>query len=408
MKIRSITSFYDPRMANNEDTLKYLAMNSQKLNQAFSESGLSVQSTRLATIPFPLFLADLSSVERIRQVIRLEEISQQLGWAYLSLGPALLEEPAHAQWIPEMLRETKNVFFGGMIADNHHIYPRAVTQCAEVIHQNAPITPDGFTNLRFAALANVQPWTPFLPAAYHQPGDPAAISIALECADVVQDIFRDTIDIEKSRQNLIVMLEETSRELLVVIEKVLAGTGIIFKGFDFSPAPYPEDWCSLGGACERLGLEHIGGIGSLAAVAIIADTLDKGSWPKAGFNGMMLPVLEDSILARRADEANLTVNDLLLYSAVCGTGLDTIPLSGDIPQAQLASVLMDIAALAVRLGKPLTARLMPIPGKVAGEKTDFVFDFFANSRVMHLNAQSLKSPLMQSRFLSLTPRNRNH
>lgn len=407
MRIRSITSFYDPRMADSQDTLKNLAQYSQKLNQALSDSGFAVQSTRLATIPFPLFLPDQSSSDRIQQVVRLEEFSQQLGWAYLSLGPALPEIPVVYQWIPEMLRETQNVFYGGVIADNRVFYPQAVKQCAELIHQNATITSDGFTNLRFAALANVQPWTPFLPAAYHQPGDPPAISIAMECADVVHDKFHNSNNIEKSRQDLIVVLEETSRELLVIIEKVLGGSGIEFKGFDFSPAPFPEDWCSLGRACEQLGLEHIGGIGSLAAVAIIADTLDKGRWPRAGFNGMMLPVLEDSILARRAGEGRLAVNDLLLYSAVCGTGLDTIPLSGDITREQLGSILMDVAALAVRLGKPLTARLMPIPGKVAGDKTDFDFNFFANSRVMHLDAQSLKPPITQSQSISLTPRKSN-
>jgi len=142
---------------------------------------------------------------------------------------------------------------------------------------------------------------------------------------------------------------------------------IEFLGFDFSPAPFPEDWCSLGGAIEKIGLEHIGGCGSLGAVAIIADTLDRGKWQRAGFNGMMLPVLEDSVLARRAEEGLLSIKDLLLYATICGTGLDTIPLAGDTTLEQLKAVIMDIAVLSVRLDKPLTARLMPIPGKKVGE-----------------------------------------
>ena len=34
------------------------------------------------------------------------------------------------------------------------------------------------------------------------------------------------------------------------------------------------------------------------------------------------------------------------------------------------ALLLDVAALALRLNKPLTARLMPIPGKKAGRNTN--------------------------------------
>ena len=104
----------------------------------------------------------------------------------------------------------------------------------------------------------------------------------------------------------------------------------------------------------------------------------------------MLPVLEDSTLANRAERGLLKINDLLLYSAVCGTGLDTIPLPGEVTPEQIAAILLDLAALALRLDKPLTARLMPIPGKQAGELTSFDFEYFANSRVLALSTQPLQ------------------
>jgi hypothetical protein len=118
----------------------------------------------------------------------------------------------------------------------------------------------------------------------------------------------------------------------------------------------------------------------------------------------MLPVLEDSTLAQRAAEGSLTVKDLLLYSAVCGTGLDTVPLPGDISAEQISALLLDVSALALRLDKSLTARLLPIPGKKAGEPTDFKFEYFANSRVMALEAEPLRTPLADSRRFTLAPR----
>jgi uncharacterized protein (UPF0210 family) len=96
----------------------------------------------------------------------------------------------------------------------------------------------------------------------------------------------------------------------------------------------------------------------------------------------MLPLLEDVILAARSGEGLFSVNDLLLYSAVCGTGLDTVPLPGDVSEEELSGILLDVVALALRLDKPLTARLMPIPGAKAGELTEFDFPYFANGHVL--------------------------
>ena len=129
--------------------------------------------------------------------------------------------------------------------------------------------------------------------------------------------------------------------------------------------------------------------GSLAAAAILTESIDRADFPRVGFCGFMGPVLEDSILGKRATEGVLTVKDMLMYSAVCGTGLDTIPLPGDVTVEQISALLLDISVLSLRLNKPLTARLMPIPGKKAGDMTEFNFDFFVNSRVMALEAEPL-------------------
>jgi hypothetical protein len=115
--------------------------------------------------------------------------------------------------------------------------------------------------------------------------------------------------------------------------------------------------------------------------------MEGASYPRAGFNGLFLPVLEDAVLAERSGEGMLGINDLLLYSAVCGTGLDTLPLPGDVSVEQLSAILLDLAALALRLDKPLTARLMPIPGKKAGEITDFEFAYFSNSRILPVKGE---------------------
>ena len=95
----------------------------------------------------------------------------------------------------------------------------------------------------------------------------------------------------------------------------------------------------------------------------------------------MLPVLEDAALGRRWEEGHVHIQQLLLYSAVCGTGLDTVPLAGDITAEEIAHLLLDVATLAVRLSKPLSARLFPVPGKRRGERTSFTSPYLTNTLV---------------------------
>ena len=180
--------------------------------------------------------------------------------------------------------------------------------------------------------------------------------------------------------------------------------GIAFGGIDFTLAPFPSQAQSFGTAIERMGVPAVGLHGSLAAAAVLAATLDRARYPRTGLNGLMMPVLEDYTLAKRAAEGLLTVKDLLLYSAVCGTGLDTLPLPGDASLEQLNALLLDLAALAQRLGKPLTARLMPIPGKQAGDPTGFDFAYFANSRVLAVEAGAVHSFLASQETFELHPR----
>jgi len=100
------------------------------------------------------------------------------------------------------------------------------------------------------------------------------------------------------------------------------------------------------------------------------------------------------------------VADLLLYSTVCGAGLDTVPLPGDTDSGALAAILLDVAALALRVNKPLTARLMPLPGKQPGDEVNFNFAYFAPSRVLAARAGGLTGLLGSDESFDLAPRQR--
>jgi hypothetical protein len=91
--------------------------------------------------------------------------------------------------------------------------------------------------------------------------------------------------------------------------------------------------------------------------------------------------MEDVVIARRWAEGRIGLHDLLAYSSVCGTGLDTVPLPGDSSADDIARLLLDVTALAVRLGKPLSARLFPVPGMRTGDRTAFTSPYLTNTIV---------------------------
>jgi uncharacterized protein (UPF0210 family) len=155
---------------------------------------------------------------------------------------------------------------------------------------------------------------------------------------------------------------------------------------------------------EKLGVPAVGLHCSLAAAAFLTVALDQANYPRAGFNDLMLPVLEDATLVARGAEGTFTDTNLLLHSAVCGTGLDTVLLPGDTRPEEIALLLLDLAALTQRLEKPLTVRLMPIPGKKVGELPSFDFPFFTYSRVLDLHARPLRGLLAGEGIFHLSRR----
>jgi uncharacterized protein (UPF0210 family) len=402
MKIRSITYFCNPKYPLNEKVIQKAGQFLAEARSAYEAAGYKVQFTRIATIPFPKLVGEKKINELPRLAGQMDTIIQSIGIAYASFGPALPKAPHSYEVIPEAIAASQNIFFGGIIADkNNGLSLSAIKACAGIIQKVSSISPDGLANSRFAALANVSAGSPFFPAAYHDKDKPKpAFALATESADLAVQAFENAKTLEEGRGNLVREIEKHGKQLTEVAKSLHCR----FGGIDFSLAPFPDDAHSLGKAVEKMGVPKIGLHGSLAAAAILTEAIDRADFLHTGFSGFMQPILEDSVLAKRAAEGTLTIKDVLLYSAVCGTGLDTIPLPGDTTSEQLVPLLLDLCALALRLDKPLTARLMPIPNKKAGDETNFDFAFFAPSKVMALDSAELNSPFNQKEVLKLKKR----
>jgi uncharacterized protein (UPF0210 family) len=405
MKIRAITVFTEVETNDAGTPLARAATFLHAATHAFQQAGIDVQTRRVATQPFPHMRHPRGPVGMPGLAAELHEQAAAYGIDYLALGPVSADDdPDYVDALPDMIRAASNVFASiDMTSRTRRIDLGLLRHAARVIHDISAITPDGLSNLYVAAIANCAPGSPFFPAAYHG-GGPARFALAIEAADLVVSAFENGGSPEPAKQNLTNLINEAAARLTAVAQALAAEHDLAFGGLDFSLAPYPGETTSLGGGMERLGVT-VGGAGMVGAASMVMNAIEAAAFPRCGFSGLMLPVLEDGILGRRVAEGTLRINDLLLYSAVCGTGLDCIPLPGDVETDVLAAILLDVAALSLRLDKPLTARLMPLPGRAAGDPVTFPdFEYFAPSRVIQPPPGLSAGAFGSDAILSVTPR----
>lgn len=379
MKIRSITAFGDFRDAS---AWAEAGRALRVARDGFVADGVEVQHLRAALPP----MAELAaSRDELRDFgIRAQDYASEAGVDYLSIGPWRPgDAPELADAIPDLLDATEKVFATVRLDDGRRISIPALRAAADCIVRNAPLREHGFGNLRFAALARVPAGVPFLPAAYAGGGAPA-FALAMESADLARVCFEVDAPLDDCCRRLTAEVEAVARRLESVAARLETELGWEYGGADFSLATYPDDRNSIGATIESMGVGCIGHPGSVLGSALLTSAVQRATFRRAGFNGLFLPVLEDTVLAARAGEGELRLEHLLLYSTVCGTGLDTVPLPGDVTADDLLPYLLDLTAIALRLGKPLTARLMPMPGLDSGDRLEFEFPFFASGRVMDL------------------------
>jgi uncharacterized protein len=348
---------------------------------AFAAAGLEVQTTRVSG-PALASLDDGFAA----WAAETEQAACAAGIDYLSLG-RLAAQPCGvgsvAEQTAKILAAGKIAFLSADLVEPETGLPSVAmaAACARAVRELAATTEQGFGNLRFCASAHCPPNIPFLPAAYHL-GGPPRFTLAVQAADVVLEALRRPGGMAEIEDRLVEALEAAAAPVERVADELSHASGVAYGGIDLSPAPFPTDDVSIGAAIEAAGADRFGAPGTLYVAALVTRAIRRARLRRCGFSGLMLPVLEDSVLARRMAERPMTVHELLLYSAVCGTGLDTLPLPGNISEAELAGIYLDVAALSVALGgKPLTARLLPVPGATAGTATEYRFDYFSNSRV---------------------------
>ena len=365
-----------------ESALDFLLMAKQR----FEGAGYEVQTVRVALNPL---LSGLSSAARMNALKDLRALDAMVSGrgALLSIGPVFTAgdiDDHIGEWATQLVRETKSINFSGSVASSEHgVHRDAIDLAARVTASLTHALPDGVGNFRFSAAACIVPGTPFFPVAYAA-GGPASLAVGLETPRLLQQAFSGGGDPVAASDRLRALLDQNFLPVQALAMQVAEDGRRTYLGIDSSPAPGRDS--SIGLALETLTGQPFGSASTLQACAAVTAAIKSVSAKTCGYSGLMLPILEDPVLADRVSEGRIKISDLLLYSTVCGTGLDVVPLAGDVAPKDLARVIGDVATLAVRLKKPLSARLFPVPGKKVGDSITFSDPLLCPSKVMPLES----------------------
>ncbi|MFP4476965.1 MAG: PFL family protein [Desulfatibacillaceae bacterium] len=353
--------------------------------------GIPVVNKRVAVSPIAAVGAPFPPEAMVRIAKTLDRAAEDLGVDFIGGFSALVEkgmatgDRALMEAIPEALAGTKRVCSSINVATTRAgVNMDAVVLMGRIIKEAAELTAeeDGLACAKLVVFANIPQDVPFMAGAYLGVGEadcvvnvgvsgPGVVKSAVERARLAEpdlDLCRVSEVIKQTAYKVTRVGELIGRE-------VAQRLGHPFGVVDLSLAPTPNVGDSVGEIFEQLGLFSIGDPGSTAALALLNDAVKKGgafaSSSVGGLSGAFIPVSEDLNIAGAAANGHLTLEKLEAMTSVCSVGLDMVALPGDTTAETLAAIMADEAAIGMINKKTTACRLIPVPGKSAGDRAYF-------------------------------------
>ncbi|MBA3915810.1 MAG: DUF711 family protein [Acidobacteriales bacterium] len=380
-KVRAISAFVHLDRKTYQEQIAEALVVLRQAKADFEFAAYEVETIRLTTQPLGELVAGMSEDQALAFLTQLDQLSAQENFLP-NVGPGMMREsddPATMHLLERALSTLPHIEGSSIIADDGGIHWKTIRRTAELVKYVSEHSPHGQGTFNFTATAMLKPLGPFFPGSYHT-GAGKQFAIGFEGANIVSDVFlKDKGNPEAAVADLTAALTKHASVADMVGKKVAAQTGWNYVGVDPTPAPLGD--VSIGAAIEAFTGAKFGSSGTLTAARIITTAVKAVPLKQVGYSGLMVPVMEDKLLAQRWAESTYNIDSLLAYSAVCGTGLDTVPLPGDISLDQVERIFADVASLATKWNKPLSARLQPVPNKKPGDQTDFQDPYLFNTTV---------------------------
>ena len=378
-----------------EDTLYSVKRDVDLLLPAVQKAGYTLQSIRVITNPFGEYL-DLTNLQTAKADLQyLTELLNKFNESGIRLRFAIgaARNKEEIALLPELIAAYGDLCNAcvNVPLDEHGVLDNElIEQSVYAVQQIANITPRGEGNFNFTVNFNCKPFIPYFPAGYHLSHLPNSFVIGLETPDLLVEVLKSVPKSPHSQfyadcyRAMLQALQYHVDQVLDMLSAVKLSGEFEFAGIDSSAAP-SKNCSSMTKVYELMGLPYFGAAGSVEVSALLTKVFKSiQGVPLVGFSGLMLAVTEDLGLAEGTQKQDFDIRALLTYSAVCGIGLDTVPVAGNAKAESIAAIMRDTGTMAFRLNKPLTVRLFPIPNKVAGEISEFESDDLCNCRLLRI------------------------
>jgi uncharacterized protein (UPF0210 family) len=351
------------------------------------EYGIPIINKRIAVTPISLVAGACEWENYTPFAKTMDDVARELDIDFAGGFSALVQKGFSAgdrrliASIPEALASTERVCSSVNAASTKSgINMDAVKLMGEVIKETAEKTRerDGLGCAKLVVFCNAPEDNPFMAGAFHGPGEgesclnvgvsgPGVIKAALESRrgarfDELADAIKKTA-FKITRMGQLVGMEAAKR------------LGVPFGILDLSLAPTPAVGDSVARILEEMGLETAGTHGTTAALAMLTDMVKKGgvmaSTNVGGFSGAFIPVSEDEGMVAAVRSNSISLDKLEAMTSVCSVGLDMIALPGDTPASTISAIIADEMAIGMVNQKTTAVRVIPVPGKKAGDWAEF-------------------------------------
>ena len=383
-------------------------------DQIGQKYGIPVVNKRIAVSPIAVVGASMSSSQLVDVARVLDAVAAEVDVDFIGGFTALVEkgiargDRALIEALPHALANTERVCASVNVASTKAgINMDAILLMGKAIKKAADLTAktDGIACAKLCVFANIPQDIPFMAGAYMGIGEPdAVINVGVSGPGVVKNAIDRAFesDTELDLGQISELIKKTAYKVTRVGEligrEVANHLNIQFGVVDLSLAPTPNVGDSVGEIFQSLGLLSIGVPGTTAALALINDAVKKGgafaSSRVGGLSGAFIPVSEDLNISEAARKGHIGLEKLEAITAVCSVGLDMIALPGDTTEDTIAAIIADEMAIGVINNKTTATRLIPVPGKKAGDNAYFG-GLLGQSTIIPVNNGSNQNPFVR-------------
>jgi uncharacterized protein (UPF0210 family) len=370
-----------------EKILRVAGKLSQTGRDIENEFGIPVINKRIAVTPLSLVAASSEDLDYTPYAKTLDECAKTLDIDFAGGFSALVQKGFTAgdrrlvDSIPEALFCTERVCASVNVASTKSgINMDAVALMGRIIKQTAEKT--GAQNAlgcaKLVVLCNAPEDNPFMAGAFHGPGEPeSCLNVGVSGPGVVKSAIENCRSMRFDE--LADVIKKTSFKITrmgqLVGREAARRLGVPFGILDLSLAPTPAVGDSVARILENMGLASAGAHGSTAALAMLTDMVKKGgvmaSTHVGGFSGAFIPISEDEGMIAAVKSGAINIDKLEAMTSVCSVGLDMVVVPGNADADTISAIIADEMAIGMVNNKTTAVRLIPAPGKNAGDWVEF-------------------------------------